>query len=524
MTKNNPLKINSIAVIGGGPSGITSLYDLTRALKNGHSLYGVKDIHDYETSKRTAFDEVVLFERNSDVGGVWCRSERGMKNEDPELPDFSISPNYEDPEQIFVKAPISKKLDTQLNNSSFKDPVFVTKKEKQPEDKYQWRSSAAYEHLFTNVPNKYMSFSYKSAKQLSKNYKQASVFESADEVGDYLNQIVEENNLKKNIRFNSNVERILKLENGQWEVTVRVTESQIGTSNLADRWYKQTFDAVVIANGKTIPIIPRFKNLEEFTRKTRGKTYVTSAKAIKDPKILKDAKKILFIGSSVSAIDLIQYAFPRSIEKPSVFISRRSEAKLGHDWVEFCSHSKGIVNKPEVEEFLPENQGVRFKDGTQESEFDVVIFATGYHIYYPFLEKEYVLKHQKLLKFFLYTFSIEDPSLALIGNTYAVFFFNRVECQAAALAGVWSGSKELPSKEEQVEWYKSDFGQKLLTYHVKERFMDPLISYALQDRPHPFNTKDTEEHVAEISQGRRILEGLFQDIRTGKVDPLTIVN
>ncbi|VEU23051.1 DEKNAAC104157 [Brettanomyces naardenensis] len=525
MTQNTPLKIKSIAIIGGGSSGVTTLYDLTRALKDGTSLYGTHDVKDVESSGKTAFDEIVLFERNPAIGGIWSRATRGVNNKDPQLPDFNISENYEDPASIYVRAPISDKLEKQLESSSFDKPIEVVKAEKQPEDKYQWRSSAAYEHLFTNVPNKYMSFSYKDLgekrlAELSKKYHHIPQFQSADDVGKYLDSVVEENDLKRYIRYNSNIERARKLESGKWEVTVRSSEEQ-KDGKVIDRWYKQKFDAVVIANGKNIPILPHFKNLESFAAKNKDKITLTHAKAIKDPSFLKKSKKILFVGSSVSSVDLAQYAFPRSIDDPTIFISRQTEYQLGRDWVELSTHSRGFVNKPEIAEFLPDSQGVRFKDGSEETGFDTIIFATGYHMHYPFLE-DYHRDHPDLYKWYLYTFSLDDPTLALVGNTYAVFFFNRVESQGAALAGVWSGYKTLPSKEVQEEWYKNVFPLRLFAFYIRERFIDPLIGLALKNRPNPFDLANRREHVADIAEGQRTLEKLFNEVRVNEVDALHV--
>lgn len=80
--KEKSFNIKSVAIIGAGPSGIASAYELTRTTKDGKSLFGTRDISEYEKSNELAFDEIVVFERNSSVGGVWSKSAYGDNNND----------------------------------------------------------------------------------------------------------------------------------------------------------------------------------------------------------------------------------------------------------------------------------------------------------------------------------------------------------------------------------------------------------------------------------------------------------
>lgn len=502
----NPKKI---AVIGAGPGGITTLYDFTRTLKNGTSLYDVKNVKQYEDRKETAF-QVTVFERNPDIGGVWSSSSRGVSNRDPKLPDVSQT-DWTKPENIFV--PAKQPDEEKLSKATYENPIIVKRTEKLPEDKYQWHSSAAYKGLFTNVPNRYMSFSFKEEKPEKVQNGHVSLFEPAEKVHAYLKEVVEENDLARYIRLNSNVEKAIKLDNGKWKLLIR--ESKFTDGGIIDRWYQGIYDALVIANGKTIPYVPEFKNFREFVSKNKDKVTVSLAKGLKDPTFLQKAKKVLFIGSSVSCVDLIQYAFPRDLEKSPIYISRKSDGSSGVQWLDFCTHSKGFINKPEVEEFLPDKRGVLFKDGTVVSDLDAVIITTGYHSYFPFLADE-IKQNPDLTNFYLYTFSIGDPTLALIGNTYALFYFNRAEQQGAALAGVWSGSKTLPSKEEQIKWYDEKASQTMRFFQVVDRFIKPLQPYLLPGRPGVFDSKTKENHIEEIMHGWFELEDTFFGIKTAK--------
>lgn len=519
--------VKSVAIIGAGPSGIASLHDLSRVAKNGKSLFGERDISKYEREGNLAFPELVAFERNSSVGGVWNKGAFGDNNNDPNLPEIAdYSVDLTDAENVYQKITIDAELEKKLADSSVDHPVKVpVTPQISSTIRNQWRSSAAYNGLFTNVTNRYMSFSFDERvgdelKKINSKYKHLPDFQSASDVSDYLEKTVANNNLGKYIRLNTNVERVKKLPSGKWEVVVSLLTEENGQKFL--HWYKQFFDAVIIGNGKTVPIVPNIKNMAKFAEVNKEKVTFKLAKSVQDPSFIRKAKKPLFVGSSVSSVDLIQYAFPRDIENPSIYVSRRADAS-NSSWVTFCSYAKGIVNKPTIEEFLPESNSVRFSDGTVESEFDVVVVCTGYHMFYPFIDKSVVDSSPDIFKFFRYTFSMADPTLALVGNTYAGFFFNRVESQAAALAGVWSNQSKLPSLKEQKQEYENV--PKLITPVIDRSFIRPLIALALEGRPHPFTVnKEKSDHIYHVASGGHTVLGLFFKVRNGEVDSRDILS
>lgn len=514
--------VKSVAIIGAGPSGIASLHDLSRVTRSGKSLFGERDISKYEKEGDLAFPDLVAFERNASVGGVWSKSAFAENNRDPNLPEFKDdSVDLTNPENVYQKIPIDAGLEKKLGDSSVDHPVKVlVTPEISTKIQHQWRSSAAYNGLFTNVTNRYMSFSFDERigddlKKINSKYKHIPDHQSSRDVSDYLERVVANNNLEKYIRFNTNVERVKKLPSGKWEVVASHLAEENGVQYL--HWYKQIFDAVIIGNGKTVPIVPNIKNMAKFAEVNKDKVTFKLAKSVQDPSFIRNAKKPLFIGSSVSSVDLIQYAFPRDLEKPSVYISRRTET-ANSGWVTFCSYAKGVVNKPTIEEFLPESNSVRFSDGTVESGFDAIIVCTGYHMFYPFIDKSVVDSNPNIFKFFRYTFSMADPTLALVGNTYAGFFFNRVESQAAALAGVWTNQSKLPSLKEQEQEYEQR--PKLLVVPIIDKwFISPLISLAIKGRPHPFTVnKEKSDYIYHVATGGHTILGLFFKVRNGEVD------
>ncbi|GMF01150.1 unnamed protein product [Ambrosiozyma monospora] len=180
------------------------------------------------------------------------------------------------------------------------------------------------------------------------------------------------------------------------------------------------------------------------------------------------------------------------------------------------SYAKGVISKPEIEKFLPEENGVLFKDGTIEKDFDSIVICTGYHYCYPFFEKEYVDKHPNYNHFYLYTFSLEEPTVGLVGNKLAPFFFPRVEAQAAAVAGVFAGFKQLPNAKETQKWYDEKIDQILTLYDTNEKFIEPLLALGPKDRPNPlFSVKRRDDYVSDFAQSWRTIEEVYFKLRDG---------
>lgn len=509
-----PFNVKSIAIIGAGPSGIASIYELTRLTKDGESLFGEKDISRFKD--QLMFDKVIAFERNSTVGGVWSKSVYHDNTPDPLMPDFDYLGDLTQPEKIYKKFEINQQFDEKLNHSSYENPISVPIDEASSKTiQHQWRGSGAYKDLFTNVTNQFMHFSFaelgeEELEKVNNKYKNIPFHQKADDVADYLEKVVGDNNLAEHIRLNSNIERVRKIPNGKWEILVSSVQEE-GTI----AWYKEIYDAVIIGSGKSVPYIPQIKGLKDFIKTNKETVDVRLAKTVQDPEYLRKKEKILIVGSSVSAVDLFQYAFPRDIDNSNLFLSRNSPM-CPLSWINTCLYSKGINNKPTIDEFLPEQNAVKFSDGSVESNFDAIIFATGYQTIYPFLDQE---KTPKLLDFYNFTFSMGDDTLALVGNTYTAFFFNRVEAQAAALAGVWGNLSHLPSLEEQLSEYEKE-KPLLITPLVNQNFILPLMKLAPKGRPHPFDiNQNKSDHTILTSNGQQHILKLWIDIRDGKVNP-----
>ena len=85
------LNVKKVAIIGGGPGGLTVLNELLHTNRGGSSTI-VNSSSNSDYPKDQAFTEIVVFEQNDRIGGVWSYS----KEVDPLFP--SDADNYSRPE------------------------------------------------------------------------------------------------------------------------------------------------------------------------------------------------------------------------------------------------------------------------------------------------------------------------------------------------------------------------------------------------------------------------------------------
>lgn len=92
---------------------------------------------------------------------------------------------------------------------------------------------------------------------------------------------------------------------------------------------------------------------------------------------------------------------------------------------------------------------VRFSDGSAE-EIDDIIYCTGYHTTFPFLDEEIFTAEDNRVRLYRRIFLPEDPSLCFVGAFQAVSnaFLPMFEAQARLVAAHLSGEYVPPPKEE----------------------------------------------------------------------------
>ncbi len=338
------------------------------------------------------------------------------------------------------------------------------------------------------------------------------VYASAEQVQDYLRAYAEEFGLYDRITFNTRVENVERRDEC-WLVTVQ------GESK------PRRYDGVIMATGHHWhPSIPEYPGTFE------GE--ILHSHDVKSKAQLKD-KRILVVGAGNSAVDILDdaahdgkaafhsmrrtyYFFPKLLfGKPTdAVIDRISQAplprkfmyglyKLGmriligsheryglpkpdHDlfeahptasntYLDHLTHGR-VVAKPGVTHM--EGKRVYFTDETS-ADFDMVIWATGFRVHFPFMDDSYVLDEEGWSKLFIHTFHRDWDDF------FAVGLFDPAE------GGVWQ---------------VADHQARLIAAFITSQEKDPqradwfrnLKRSATPDIGHGIKRQDTPWHRFEI--------------------------
>ncbi|PKK47910.1 hypothetical protein CI102_8320 [Trichoderma harzianum] len=348
-----------------------------------------------------AFDSITVFEQQHQVGGVWLYSS---------LPPKDVPVPQQDP--FWGPEP-------SIWPEGAPAPVFP---------------SPMYERLHANIPGCLMRFHDREFPS------DAWVFPRREEIQDYLVRYAED--LRHLIKFCHEVRRIdLETKDGrdQWHLEA------VSTLNDGEV-VRETYDAVVVANGHySVPFIPAIKKIEDF--KKAHPSIITHSKQYRTNDIFK-GKKVVVVGNGPSGLDV---ALQINEVAGKTLLSVRhatSPDKLAHI---------GCDEVPEIVEFLPDQRGVLFKDGSVEKDIDHIVFCTGFLFGYPFLPN---LNHKIITSgrgvhgLYQHTFLIQHPTIVFPALNMRSVPWPLAESQAAAFSAVWSNALELPPDEEMLRWSK----------------------------------------------------------------------
>jgi cation diffusion facilitator CzcD-associated flavoprotein CzcO len=305
------------------------------------------------------------------------------------------------------------------------------------------------------------------------------------EILGYLHRYADAFRLRERIRFETRVERAERLDGGGWRVA-------LGDGST------ESFDFLVVGNGHHWD--PRFPDFPgEFTGETLHSHHYL------DPTTPLDlyGKRVLVVGIGNSAVDITSELSRKGVAA-KVFISTRSGAwvmpkylfgrptdtifktnprlplKLqrllarpfpyiasgrmedfglphpNHNFLE--AHptvsselllrlgSGDAVAKPNVAEL--EGKRVRFEDGSVE-EVDVIVYATGYKITFPFFDEDFLSAPENRLPMYKRIFVPGIDDLALVGFAQAIpTLFPFVELQSKVVARYAGGDYALPTEAE----------------------------------------------------------------------------
>ena len=363
------------------------------------------------------------------------------------------------------------------------------------------------------------------------------------QIKDYLEAYAAAFELKDRIEFENGVVHAERLESGGWRI-----EDQAGETRL--------FDLLVVANGHHWD--PRMADFPgEFTGESiHSHHYI-------DPRTPLDlfGKRILVVGLGNSAADIAVELSSKALQN-QVTLSTRSSAwivpkytfglpadkyylttpYLPLSWqrkfvqkMQFMTGSdptlyglpapnhKFFEAHPTQSVELPLRLGsgdivpktnvsrldgstVHFEDGTS-GDFDVIVYATGYNITFPFFDPEFISAPDNQIPLFKRMFRPGLDDLVFMGFAQATpTLFPFVESQARLLAAYAAGRYRLPPLDEMERVIVAD--QQKYTGHVLDRprhtqQVDYFIyEHDLRAREIPAGRKRAEQHGAPVLAGR----------------------
>lgn len=433
------MPIKSIAIIGGGPSGLITLDALIR---------------------EKLFDNLRLFERRDQAGGCWIYDD---KPPEP-LPEIQKLSNRTADEPASVPETL---------------PRYVPKSSKQ-----RFLDTATYSYLESNVEANAMEFSEEPFPVGGSNisvekYGKETPFRHNTVIKGWLHDLYKRKGYDDHVEFNTSVELVSKNEaSNQWEVTLR----RFGKKY--DYVWTESFDAVVVASGHyDVPYVPNIPGLQQFYN--NPKNTVIHTKAYRSREYFRN-KKTIVVGASVSAMDAIQDILQITETK---IISSQKKTSQPHAYFGTAAFEHPLVEKHgEIIKIDNEKGIIYFDDDTTVSDVDSIIFGTGFSFSYPFLPN-LDLTGNRVQGLYQHIFKIGDETLSFVGAIAAGLTFKAFEWQAVSVARVYSGRVRLPSVQEQIKWEedrKSERGngQKFITlYPHFEEYFETLRQLAGEEGP-----------------------------------------
>ncbi|KAG0646632.1 Flavin-dependent monooxygenase [Hyphodiscus hymeniophilus] len=345
-----------------------------------------------------AFDTIDVYEQQSEVGGVWYYH----PNVTGRITVPQTTPHGPPELPIWPK--------------DGKAPLF---------------SNPMYDHLNTNIPHGLMGFSDLEFPP------ESLLFPTRQDVQSYLVKYSQE--IRHLIKFSTQVKNIVqspRASEPQWELTAK--------STITDEEERKDYDAIVVANGHySVPFIPSVLGVEAFN--AAYPSVITHSKVYRAPEPFTN-KKVIVVGSAASGLDIGTQI--SQVSKKPMLNSVRTSSPL-----KFGQENKEEV--PPIAEYIVEDRAVRFEDGRVEKDIDAIIYCTGYLYSYPFFEEldpTLVTTGRRVRGLYKQLFNITHPTLAFTALSQKIIPFPLSEGQGTAIAKVWSGKLDLPTKVEMESW------------------------------------------------------------------------
>lgn len=218
-----------------------------------------------------------------------------------------------------------------------------------------------YETLHANIPGSLMNYKDRPFPQ------DAWAYPSRQTIQNYIGGYAED--LWSHIKFNVQVESVELTQDAERDRWILKAKSTVD-----DETIKETFDAVVVANGHySVPFLPEVKNIKAFH--TTHPDIIIHSKNYRTPEPFA-GKRVVVVGNGPSGLDIARQITGVGAQTLLSVRSPTPTDKLEH---------VGATEIAEIVEFLPDQQAIRLKDGSVQSGIDAIIYCTGFLFSYPFL-------------------------------------------------------------------------------------------------------------------------------------------
>ncbi|CAL3964273.1 hypothetical protein PZA11_001671 [Diplocarpon coronariae] len=401
--------VRSVAIIGAGPAGAITVDAL---------------------AQEKAFHTIRVFERREKAGGCWIADPAGSVQQYPDLEKIA---NRTADETL----PVPPELPATTPHNT----------------RYRFAETSIYPALETNIDAFAMSFSQEPfpAERSALNVKRhgaESPFRHWKAVEGYLQSLLKRNGYQDLVTYKTTVERVHKDGvGGRWVLTLRRPLE----NGREDRWWTESFDAVVVASGHyTVPFIPHIPGLAELAHNFPG--VVEHSKAWRGPEKYR-GKRTVVVGASISGPD-IAHAMADTTEVPLNCVVR---GKYHPYFFDYAFQHPNILRRPPITHVSSDRETnertVYFADGTKLVDVDHIVFGTGYSWTLHFLPGlASTIRNNRLPNLYQHVFWQGDPTLCFVGAVAAGFTFKVFEWQAVLAARFLAGRITLPPLEEQRRW------------------------------------------------------------------------
>jgi trimethylamine monooxygenase len=368
-----------VCVIGAGPSGTAALRAFASAAANGDDI-----------------PEIVCFEKQAELGGLWNMSERtGLDNAGEPMHGSMCAPRP-------------------LDGSWGVARLVAHSRTVPPRAAARLR----YKHLWSNGPKEALEFAdYSFVEHFGQ---PIPSYPPREVILDYIQGRVEKAGVRRWIRFDTAVRRVARDEASD---TFHVTTAHGGVE-LTER-----FDFVVVASGHfSAPDVPSFPGADRFPGRLLHSHDFRDAREFA-------GKDVLIVGASYSAEDIASQCFKFGAK--SITCSWRT-APMPYRWP---SNFRTVPLLTRLD-----GKTAHFCDGSSQR-VDAVVLCTGYKHHFPFMDPEIRLQTANRLwcdTLHKGVFLPHCPKVAYLGMQDQWFTFNMFDAQAWYLRDFVLGKIAMP--------------------------------------------------------------------------------